>query len=85
MVVPEGVVIEGSLMGSADTEIHGRITGDISIEGRLFLGPKAIVSGNVKATPARSRATSRARSSVPKRYTSAPPAASMPISWPASE
>lgn len=49
MVVPEGVVIEGSLMGSADTEIHGRITGDISIEGRLFLGPKAIVSGNVKA------------------------------------
>lgn len=50
MVVPEGVVIEGSLTGSADTEIHGRITGDISIEGRIYLGPKAIVSGNVKAT-----------------------------------
>lgn len=49
MVVPEGVVIEGSLMGSADTEIHGRITGDISIEGRLYLGQKAVVSGNVKA------------------------------------
>lgn len=50
MVVPEGVVIEGSLTGSADTEIHGRITGDISIDGRIYLGPKAIVSGNVKAT-----------------------------------
>jgi len=50
MVVPEGVVIEGSLTGSADTEIHGRITGDISIEGRIYLGPKAIISGNVKAT-----------------------------------
>lgn len=49
MVVPEGVVIEGSLMGSADTEIHGRITGDISIEGRLYLGAKAVVSGNVRA------------------------------------
>lgn len=49
MVVPEGVVIEGSLMGSADTEIHGRITGDISIEGRLYLGAKANVSGNVRA------------------------------------
>ncbi len=49
MIVPEGVVIEGSLMGSADTEIHGRITGDISIEGRLYLGAKANVSGNVRA------------------------------------
>lgn len=50
MVVPEGVVIEGSLMGGTDTEIHGRITGDISIDGRLYLGQKAVVSGNVKAT-----------------------------------
>jgi len=53
MIVPEGVVIEGSLMGGTDTEIHGKITGDISIDGRLYLGQSALVSGNVKATSCR--------------------------------
>ncbi len=49
MVIPEGVIIEGSLTGGSDTEINGRIDGDITVEGRLFLGASALISGNVRA------------------------------------
>lgn len=49
MIIPEGVVIEGSLSSASDTEIGGRIEGNITIEGRLHLGPSALISGNVRA------------------------------------
>jgi cytoskeletal protein CcmA (bactofilin family) len=49
MVIPEGVIIEGSLSGGSETEINGRIEGDISVDGWLYLGPSALVSGNVRA------------------------------------
>ncbi len=49
MIIPEGVVIEGSLSSANDTEIGGRIEGNITIEGRLHLGPSALISGNVRA------------------------------------
>lgn len=49
MIIPEGVIIEGSLTGGSDTEINGRIDGDITVEGRLFLGASALISGNVRA------------------------------------
>jgi cytoskeletal protein CcmA (bactofilin family) len=49
MIIPEGVIIEGSLTGGNDTEISGRIEGNISVDGRLYLGPSALVSGNVRA------------------------------------
>ncbi len=49
MVIPEGVIIEGSLTGGSETEIAGRIEGDITVDGRLFLAPSALVSGNVRA------------------------------------
>jgi cytoskeletal protein CcmA (bactofilin family) len=49
MVIPEGVIIEGSLTGNSDTEISGRIDGNITVEGALHLGPGALVSGNVRA------------------------------------
>ncbi|MBI2421324.1 MAG: polymer-forming cytoskeletal protein [Candidatus Hydrogenedentes bacterium] len=49
MVIPEGVIIEGSLTGGSDTEISGKIEGNITVEGRLFLGASALVSGNVRA------------------------------------
>ena len=49
MIIPEGVIIEGSLSSASDTEIAGRIEGNITIEGRLFLGPSALISGNVRA------------------------------------
>jgi cytoskeletal protein CcmA (bactofilin family) len=49
MIIPEGVVIEGSLSSASDTEIGGRIEGNITIEGKLHLGPSALISGNVRA------------------------------------
>jgi cytoskeletal protein CcmA (bactofilin family) len=49
-VIPEGVVISGSLTSSSDTEVSGKIEGDVVVEGRLHLGTSALISGNVKAT-----------------------------------
>lgn len=53
MVVPEGVIISGSLSGSSETEIAGRVDGDVHIEGNLFLGQTALISGSVRATSCR--------------------------------
>ena len=49
MVIPEGVIIEGSVSGGTDTEIAGRVDGDVTVDGRLYLGQSALVSGNVRA------------------------------------
>jgi cytoskeletal protein CcmA (bactofilin family) len=49
MIIPEGVIIEGSLTSSSDTDIGGRIEGNITVEGRLNLGPSALISGNIRA------------------------------------
>lgn len=50
MVVPEGVIIEGNMTSGSETEISGRIEGDVTVEGRLYLGASALVTGNVRAT-----------------------------------
>ena len=50
MIIPEGVVISGSVSSGAETEISGRVDGDVTVEGRLYLGPTALISGNVRAT-----------------------------------
>lgn len=49
MIIPEGVLIEGNLSSGSDTDIGGRIEGNITVEGRLHLGPSALISGNVRA------------------------------------
>lgn len=49
MVVPEGVTITGSVSSGAETEICGRVNGDVTVEGRLYLGPTGVVTGNVRA------------------------------------
>jgi cytoskeletal protein CcmA (bactofilin family) len=49
MVIPEGVTVEGSLCGGAESEIGGRIEGDLTVEGALFLLKSAIITGNVRA------------------------------------
>jgi cytoskeletal protein CcmA (bactofilin family) len=53
MVVPEGVVIGGSVTSNAETEISGRIDGDVTVDGRLFLGETAVISGNIRAVMCR--------------------------------
>lgn len=49
LVIPEGVTIAGSVSGGTETEISGRVEGDVTVEGRLYLSPTALVTGNVRA------------------------------------
>lgn len=50
MIVPEGVIIEGALSSGSETEIEGRIDGNVTVDGHLYLGRSALVSGNVRAS-----------------------------------
>lgn len=50
MVVPEGVIIGGSLSSGSETEISGRVEGDVNVNGRLYLGKSALVTGDIEAT-----------------------------------
>ena len=49
MIVPEGVIISGSMTSGSETEISGRVEGDVNVDGRLHLGAAALVTGNVRA------------------------------------
>ena len=49
MTIPEGVIINGSMTSGSETEIAGRIEGDVTVDGRLYLMPSALVTGNVRA------------------------------------
>jgi len=53
MVIPEGVIIDGAMTSGSETEIYGRIEGDVNVDGRLYLGASALVTGNVRATQCR--------------------------------
>lgn len=50
MIVPEGVIIEGNMSSGSETEISGRIEGDVTVDGHLHLGASALVTGNVRAS-----------------------------------
>lgn len=49
MVIPENVYIEGSIRGECDSEIYGKINGNIQVKGNLVLGKTAEVKGSIKA------------------------------------
>jgi cytoskeletal protein CcmA (bactofilin family) len=53
MIVPEGVIIEGSMTSGSETEIAGKIEGDVTVDGRLFLGASALITGNVRSSSCR--------------------------------
>lgn len=53
MIVPSGVVIDGSLSSHSETEISGRVQGDVTVDGRLILTPGSQVSGNVRTSSSR--------------------------------
>ncbi len=52
MVIPENVYIEGSIRGECDSEIYGKINGNIIVKGNLILGKSAEVKGSIKAMSA---------------------------------
>ncbi len=49
MTIPEGVIVDGSLSSPAETEIDGRIQGDVFVEAPLTLGANALISGKIQA------------------------------------
>lgn len=49
MLIPEGVVIEGSIVGECDAQIYGTVNGNITIKGKLELGAPAKVKGTIRA------------------------------------
>lgn len=49
MIIPEGAIIQGNVTGGSETEISGRIEGDVTVEGTLTLGKTALITGNVRA------------------------------------
>lgn len=53
MTVPEGVIIGGSLTSGSETEIAGRVEGDVVVDGHLILEASALISGNVRASSCR--------------------------------
>ena len=50
MIVPEDVVIEGSMISRSETEIYGRIEGDVTVNERLYLATSAKIFGSIQAT-----------------------------------
>jgi len=44
--VTEGAVVEGDVRAQ-QASINGRVRGDVTVAGRLALGPKAVIEGNV--------------------------------------
>jgi cytoskeletal protein CcmA (bactofilin family) len=49
MFIPEGAIIQGNVTASSETEIAGKVEGDVTIDGVLTLGKSALVTGNVRA------------------------------------
>ena len=50
MIVPQGVVIDGTMTSSSDTQIGGKVNGDVTVEARLSLEPTSEVTGTVRST-----------------------------------
>ena len=49
MLVPEDVVIDGSMTSGSETEIYGRIEGNVTVNERLYLATSAKIIGNIQA------------------------------------
>lgn len=50
MTVPEGVIIEGALTSSSQTDVAGKIDGNVTVEGNLTLTKSALITGKIRAT-----------------------------------
>jgi len=50
MTVPDGVVIAGTLTSSSETQISGRVEGDVTVEAALALSSTSLISGKVRAS-----------------------------------
>lgn len=51
-IIGEGIKLEGDFSGQGDLELYGELKGNISITGRLKVGPNARVIANITASNA---------------------------------
>jgi cytoskeletal protein CcmA (bactofilin family) len=49
MIVPENVLIEGAMTSGSDTDISGKIEGDVTVESQLNIYSTSVITGNVRA------------------------------------
>ena len=49
MVVPENVLIEGAMTSGSDTDISGKIDGDVTVESQLNIYSTSMITGSVRA------------------------------------
>ena len=47
-----GTVVKGNISTEADFRVDGQIEGDIDCKGKIVIGPKGLVTGNITATNA---------------------------------
>lgn len=47
-IISEGTVIKGDIIANGDFRIDGELAGNISSKGRLVVGPKGKVEGEIK-------------------------------------
>lgn len=50
LILPQGVVIKGTMTSSSDTQIGGKVEGDVTVEAHLSLEPTSHVAGTVRST-----------------------------------
>ena len=48
-IIGEGIQIRGNVSGSGGLVVHGRIEGNIALDGDVEVGERAVVSANVQA------------------------------------
>ena len=51
-IIGEGIKLEGDFSGQGDLELYGELKGNISITGRLKIGPNASAVANIIASNA---------------------------------
>lgn len=44
----KGSIVKGDIIGK-NAEIHGLVEGDLAIDGKILLGDKSVVNGNLKS------------------------------------
>lgn len=47
-IISEGTVIKGDILANGDIRIDGELIGNISAKGRLVVGPKGKIEGEIK-------------------------------------
>ena len=51
-MIGQGAIFEGSIRTTSDIRISGRVKGDVTVQGKIFISADGIVDGEISATNA---------------------------------